>query len=234
MKLRHPALIRLLGFVCAWIIKGWIASLRMRVDCRGSGALPLDPRRHRCIYTFWHENMLVATQFGAKSTVLISQHADGELIAQAVRHMNMRSIRGSSRRGGSGALLELLRLGKTGHIAITPDGPRGPRRRLQPGLVYLASRTGLPIVLIGVGYQKAWRVNSWDRFAIPHPFSLSTCVASAPIHVPPGLKSAALESYRQLIEKRLEYITEDAERWATGRPRLLQCTPFVPPLARSA
>lgn len=234
MKLRHPALIRLLGFAGAWVIKGWHGTLRMRVDSRASGGLPLDPRRRRCIYAFWHENMFVATRFGAKTNVLISEHADGELIAQVTRHMKMGAVRGSSRRGGGRALLELLRLHKARHIAITPDGPRGPRRKLQPGVVFLASRMGLPIVLIGVGYEKAWRANSWDRFATPHPFSLATCVTTAPIDVPAGLKSAGLESYRRLIEEELEYITEDAERWATGRPRLTQCTPFVRPLALSA
>ena len=234
MKLRHPALIRLLGFASAWLIKGWHSTLRMRVDSAASGGLPLHPRRGRCIYAFWHENMFVATRFGAKTNVLISQHADGDLSAQITRHMKMGAVRGSSRRGGSGALLELLRLDKARHIAITPDGPRGPRRRLQPGVVFLASRTGLPIVLVGVGYEKAWRARSWDRFAVPYPFSLTTCVTTAPIHVPAGLRKAALESYRRLIEERLEYITEDADRWATGRPRLTQCAPFAPPLAISA
>ena len=219
MKLRNPGLICLVGFVVSWIIKGLINTLRLRVDSRATYGIP-DPRRCRCICAFWHENMLVTTKFGARTDVLISLHADGELIAQTIRHMGAGAVRGSSRRGGSEALLKLVGSEDARHIAVTPDGPRGPRRKLQAGVVFLASRTGLPLVLVGVGYEKVWRAGSWDRFAVPWPLSRATLVTATPIHVPPGLDCAALEIYRRLIEERLEWITEDAQRWATRQPRL--------------
>ena len=234
MKLRHPALIRGLGFVGAWILKGWLGPLRIRQDSDASGGVPLHPRHGRFIYAFWHEHILFGARFGAKSQVLISKHADGELITQIVLRMGMTAVRGSSRRGGTGALLELIRKSRRSHLALTPDGPKGPRRRVQPGLAFLASRTGLPIVLLGFGYEKAWRARSWDQFAVPHPFSLATCVTSAPIHVPAKLGSAGLESYRLMVEERLLHINEDAQRWVEGRPRLPRLTDVHLPLAASA
>lgn len=220
MKLRHPTLIRFAAFAGASLIQGLISTLRTRVDCRASGTLPLDARRQRCIYAFWHENMLAATRFGPHAQVLISNHADGELIAQIIQRLGMHAVRGSTTRGGSRAVLELLRNDRPAHVVITPDGPRGPRRHLQPGLVYLASRTGMPIVLLGIGYEKAWRAKSWDRLAVPYPMSLATFVTSAPIRVPRDLDSTGLETFRHQVEHELQEVSASAEQWATGTPHL--------------
>jgi hypothetical protein len=234
MKLRHPAWIRTLGFAGAWVLKGWLSTLRLREDTTASGGLPVHPRRRRFIFAFWHEHILLGTRYGAKSQVLISKHADGELITQIVLRMGMTAARGSSRRGGAGAVLEMIRSNTKHHLALTPDGPQGPRRKVQSGLTFLASRTGLPVVLIGFGYEKAWRAKSWDQFAVPYPFSLATCVTSAPLHVPARLNSAGLETYRRLLEDRLNYLNEDAQRWAEGRPRLPPLTAEPISLAASA
>src|SRR5437870_3302320 len=144
MKLRHPALIRALGFAGAWLVKGWHSTLRIREDTAASGGMPLHPRRGRFIYAFWHEHILLATNYGRKSEVLVSKHADGELITQTILRMGMRAVRGSSRRGGIGAVFEMIRRSGRSHLAVTPDGPRGPRRQVQPGIIFLASKTGLP------------------------------------------------------------------------------------------
>lgn len=234
MKVRHPALIRTLGFAGSWLLKAWLGTLRIREDTAASGGLPVHPRRGRCIYAFWHEHILFGTRYGAKSQVLISQHADGELITQVVLRMGMTAARGSSRRGGVGAVLEMLRSNDKHHLALTPDGPKGPRQRVQPGLVYLASRTGLPIVPIGFGYENAWRTRSWDRSAVPLPFSLATCVTLPHLYVPGGLNSAGLEPYRQLLEEQLYHVNEDAQRWAEGLPRLPKLTaPTLLPAPRA-
>jgi lysophospholipid acyltransferase (LPLAT)-like uncharacterized protein len=221
MKLRHPGLLRACGFLGACLVKALHASLRPRLDQRLSGYHPPDPRRRRCIYVFWHEHILYASQFGAHVVdVLISQHADGELITQVCRHLGLGVVRGSSKRGGSSAMLEMLRVSRRKHIAITPDGPRGPRRQVQPGVIFLAAKTGLPVVAFGMGYEKAWRARSWDRFAVPHPFSLGTCVVATPIHVPAQLDDGGLEMYRRRVEDALHFVNEDAQRWALGLPRL--------------
>ena len=124
-------------------------------------------------------------------------------------------IRGSNTRGGTAALLRMLRdKAATRHFGISTDGPKGPRRRFQFGAVYLASRTGFSIAPIGFGFSRCWRAKSWDRFAIPLPFSRVRCVSGHPFHVPPGLSSAELEPYRQAIEDHMNHITTIAENWA--------------------
>ena len=219
MKIRHPALIRCLGFFGAWAVRGWMGTLRYRLDFRASGPHPTDPRVRRCIYAFWHESLLFATRFRTRVHVLVSQHADGELIARVCRHLGFGVVRGSSRRGGGQGLLDMLHKARTSHLAITPDGPRGPRRRVQPGTIFLAAHTGLPVVPFGVGYSRAWRAPSWDSFAVPLPYSTAACVVAPPVCVPGGLDPNGLEHYRRLLEDRLLTATDAAERWALGRPR---------------
>ena len=134
-----------------------MGTIRYRIAMADPAVYPADPRRQRYIYAFWHESILVATGFHTKIQILISQHADGELIARVCRHLGVGTIRGSSTRGGSQALLELMRASKQAHLLVTPDGPKGPRRQLALGIIFLASITGLPIVPVGVGFASAWR-----------------------------------------------------------------------------
>src|SRR5262249_4274112 len=102
----------------------------------------------RFIYSFWHETILLPAYRYARTPtkVLISEHADGELIAQACRHLGLGVVRGSTTRGGVKAVREVLELGGTKNVVVTPDGPRGPRRQVQPGLGYLAARTRPPVL----------------------------------------------------------------------------------------
>lgn len=215
LKIRHPALIKALGFAIAWLIRLWISTIRYRYRPLGPN---LDPNGKgfsgRYIYAFWHENILMpAYHYGRRDIhVLISSHADGRLIAEVVRHLRFRVVAGSSTRGGVEAIRRMVRLCKLAHVAITPDGPRGPRRRVQPGAIYLAARTGLPIVPFGIAFQSAWRARSWDRFAIPRPWSEAACVTAEPIHVPESLDKEGLETYRRLVEDQLNAVTAAAER----------------------
>lgn len=221
MKMRHPGLIRGLGFVTGWVIQGWMSTIHYRLDTRTCGPQPVDPRRQRFIYALWHETILFLSRFRARANILISQHVDGEFITQACRHFRVGVVRGSSRRGGSGGVLELLSKSRRSHLVITPDGPRGPRRKLKPGVVFLASQSGLPILPVGVAFQKAWRAGSWDRFAVPCPGSTVFGVGAAPITVPPRLDHEGLSHYQALVETRLLEATDQAERWATGSSGLV-------------
>jgi len=219
MKLRNPWVLCLLGLLGAWLIRLWMGTLRYRLFFADGIRHPVDTRNSRYIYAFWHESILFPAAFRARIHVLISRHADGELIAQVCRFLGVQVVRGSTTRGGSPALLELVRQCRRTHLAVTPDGPRGPRRRVQLGLISLASLTGLPVVVFGVGYSKAWRARSWDRFAVPKPWSTATCVVAPAIHVPARLNRERLETYRQLVEEQLTSATAAAELWARGGPR---------------
>jgi lysophospholipid acyltransferase (LPLAT)-like uncharacterized protein len=214
MKVRQPWLIKSLGFAVAWVVKLWIGTLRYRYRPLGPNVDPNQPDfEGRYIYAFWHENMLLlAYHYGRRDIrVLISQHADGELIAEACRHLKFRLVRGSTTRGGAEAVRQMLRLAGGSHLAITPDGPRGPRRRVQPGLVYLAAKSGLPVVPIGIAFHRAWRMRSWDRFALPHPWTGAECVTAEPIHVPESADKEQLEAYRLRIEDAMNRATAAAE-----------------------
>jgi lysophospholipid acyltransferase (LPLAT)-like uncharacterized protein len=217
MKIRHPWLIRILGFAGAWVIRLWMATLRYHHHAIGASMLPGQPGlRDRYIYAFWHENILLPAYHCGRPDVwvLVSQHADGQLIAKVCRHLGFRVIRGSTTRGSIEAVRQMLRAGRDGHLALTPDGPRGPRRRVQAGVIYLAARTGLPIIAGGIGFQDPWRLPSWDRFVLPKPFRRAILITSSPIRIPPNLDRDQLEQYRRLLENTLSDLSIAAERWA--------------------
>ena len=220
MKLRHPSLIRCLGLLGGWAVRWWTDTLNTRIHCEDGRPHPTDPQEQRYIYAFWHEVLLGPVALRPRAHILISEHADGELITQVCRHLKFPAIRGSSTRGGTRALLEMIRRQRDTHIAFTPDGPRGPRRQVQPGLIYLASKMGLPIVPTGIGYARAWRARSWDRFALPLPWTLSYLHLAPPVVVPPKLDRDGLELQRRLLEREMHRVTELAELRATGQPGL--------------
>jgi lysophospholipid acyltransferase (LPLAT)-like uncharacterized protein len=183
----------------------------------------LDPTRKalegRYIFAMWHEYLLLPIYCYAHSGihVLISQHADGEIVAQMCRHHGIPVVRGSTTRGSVQAVRQLLRAGRKTHLAMTPDGPRGPRRRVQQGLIYLASQVGLPIVPVGFGLDRPWRMPSWDRLALPRPWSRAVCVTAGSISISPGASRLEREDCRQHVEHALHLATERAEALASVR-----------------
>jgi lysophospholipid acyltransferase (LPLAT)-like uncharacterized protein len=124
----------------------------------------------------------------------------------------------------------MIRSGGGDHLGITPDGPRGPRRELKPGAIMVASQSGLPIVPIGIGFARAWRAGSWDRFAIPCPWSTLAGVIGEPICVPPELNRGELKAWTKYVEDRLAELTKEAEGWAQRLRREGQRA--APPIVR--
>src|SRR5919199_910181 len=127
MKLRHPGLLKAAGLAAAWAVRLWMGTLRYRYRPLGLDVDPNQPGlRGRYIYAFWHENLLLpAYRYGRPDVwVLISQHADGQLIAEVCRRLHFSLVRGSTTRGGVEAVRQMLRAGRECHLAITPDGPR--------------------------------------------------------------------------------------------------------------
>jgi lysophospholipid acyltransferase (LPLAT)-like uncharacterized protein len=144
--------------------------------------------------------------------ILISEHADGEMITQIVQRLGFGVVRGSSTRGGVRALIKFQSM-ESGNLCVTPDGPRGPRRHVHPGIVYLSSTTGLPIICGGMAFKNPWRAKSWDRFAVPRPFSDAVAVGTRPIFVPPNIERDQLESYRLHIEQEMNDVQNEADEW---------------------
>lgn len=158
------------------------------------------------LFTLWHGQMLpILWQHRDQGiAILISEHRDGEIIAQVAARLGCRSIRGSTSRGGSRALLALARELEDGRdAAITPDGPRGPARSFAPGALVAAQRSGKPLLLVGVHAASAWTLRSWDGFIIPKPFSRVTVAYGGPMHVSadgPRGAAALAEEYQRLLD----------------------------------
>jgi lysophospholipid acyltransferase (LPLAT)-like uncharacterized protein len=235
MKLKSPLLHKLGGLVLSCVTWRWMATLDFRVALYEPEVDPVHPCfRGPAIYLFWHEYIpfLLTRRGHCNVSLLISRHQDAEWLAEAARHLGFGTVRGSTNRSGTAALREICGLGRARNLAITPDGPRGPRRRLAPGAVYLSSRLGLPLVAIGMGYNSPWRLPTWDRFAVPVPFSRARAVVGPRLQVPSDLDRELLEVWRQRVESHLTGVTELAESWAlSGRrmhgelPLHRQCAP---------
>lgn len=177
-------LLRLLG--STWQID-WL-------DAAGRPSSP--PGKRPVIFSFWHGKLLplAYTHRSLGVVVLVSRHGDGEYISQIICRLGYGVVRGSSTRGGLRALMEMARAGREGHpLAVTPDGPRGPRRDLQPGVLHIAQRSGLGIVPLGLESVRRTELDSWDRFMIPHPWSRVAVVAGEEIRIPPSVPPDELE-----------------------------------------
>jgi len=222
MKLKNPILLKAVGLGTSIAVRFY----RRTIDWQGvffePPIYPLHPRRlGRCIYCCWHECMFmpIALHGHHRMLALASEHSDGEISTRAMRHLGWSVTRGSTTRGGAKALLRLLR-DRDCSPTITPDGPRGPRRQMSLGPIVLSSKLGLPLVCVGYGYHRPWRLRSWDRFALPRPLSRGRAVYGPAMIVPPHLGREQLEQYRLWFEDLLNWLTWEAETWAeSGRPK---------------
>ncbi|MEP6781873.1 MAG: lysophospholipid acyltransferase family protein [Gemmatimonadaceae bacterium] len=170
------------------------------------------------IVTFWHGQILAhAVAHRPPSSVLISDHRDGEIIAQIVRGYGMKVIRGSTSKGGARALLQLARELRGGvDIVITPDGPRGPRHSFALGALVLAQRTGAPLVMMGSHASRRWRLKTWDQFEVPKPFARVTVIYASPIYIAAG-DSRDLPKQVESITAKLNDLVERASNTALWR-----------------
>lgn len=173
------------------------------------------------IFTLWHGRLLPLTYHHRDQGIatLISRSGDGEIIARIVEGWGYdTAARGSSSRGGSGALRELLRAARAGKsMAFTPDGPRGPREKLKPGVITAAQMTGLPIVPMAGSCDRAWWFEGWDRFLVPKPFARMRVLYAEPIAVPREATPETLEAIGAQVEAELNRLTrlvDDADAFA--------------------
>lgn len=138
------------------------------------------------LFTLWHGDMLPLLWYHRDQgvAVLVSEHRDGEIIAQVLEWMGYALIRGSTNRGAGRALIGLVRTLREGNdAAITPDGPRGPRHKFAPGAVVAAHRSGAPIIPTVAHVDRFWQLSTWDGFVIPKPFARITIAYGPATHV---------------------------------------------------
>lgn len=178
-----------------------------------------ESRGEQCIGAFWHRHVGIAPYFSTpfRWVCLASRSRDGELLARIMFHLGGRSVRGSSGRmdgrnkGGASSLRQLARLAQGGTFPIfTPDGPNGPEDKVKPGVIFLASRTGLPIYPAGFAVSRCVRLPTWDKTIIPLPFARAVISYGEPLKVPSPIDGPELEAHRAELERRLLVANEQA------------------------
>ena len=192
----------------SWLLSLLVKSLRIRVE--DPYGLLTGPGNTPHIYAFWHNRLLLVPVIWQRvlrrgrphGVALTSRSRDGELIARFLERFGITPVRGSAARGGSGALRELARWLRQGHdVGITPDGSRGPRYEMKPGLVLLAQLSGRAVLPMSFEFSSAWRTRSWDRFFIPKPFSRVTFLIGEPVVVRRTDSPEAFEAERVRCEE---------------------------------
>jgi len=201
------------GFAGDAVIRSLMASVRFETENEPEHGLRINgkPLLGLC----WHGHLLVFAfrQRGAGLATLISQSKDGEYIARVVQRWGFTVLRGSSSRGGSGALRSMVRVLRDGQsLAVTPDGPRGPRRRLKPGSLLAARMSGVPILPTAAAATRAWWLGGWDRFLVPKPLARVRLVYGQPRTIPRDADDADLARIGGEIETEMNALTERAER----------------------
>lgn len=168
------------------------------------------------IFAMWHNRLFAMTYYFKKQNVVVmtSQSFDGEYIARFIKRFGYGASRGSSTRGGVGALIEMIRLSKekipTGFLI---DGPKGPKYVAKSGAVLLAKKTGNPVVPLVIETAKHWEVKSWDRLQIPKPFSLAKVIFAEPIYVAKNADETEIEKCREELQKKLDELNELGRQW---------------------
>jgi lysophospholipid acyltransferase (LPLAT)-like uncharacterized protein len=168
------------------------------------------------IICFWHNRIFLGTYFHRRRRIVVitSQSFDGEYIARFIQRFGYGAIRGSSTRGGVGALVEMIRLMKSGlATSFTIDGPRGPRYVAKSGACLLAKKTGNPMLPFLVEAEKFWTIKSWDRLQIPKPFTRARFFHAAPIYVAADAGDEEIESKREELQTSLDNLVERGKRW---------------------
>lgn len=202
-----PLLHRFLGSAGALLIRAVGRTLRYHFEDRGN--IFQAPPGEGFIWSFWHNRLFLMSYVHRRffsrrppGAAMTSQSRDGEWAAQLVLRMGIAPVRGSATRGGTAALRQLARFLRRGEdVGLTPDGSRGPRYELKPGLVLLAQLSQRPVLPVGVEYSRCWRLKSWDGFMIPLPFSRVDVTLGEPVTVAITHSDEEFETERLRIEQ---------------------------------
>ena len=198
-------LIKLIGRTIKFEIEGW----EHWEAASTGGKLP--------IYTFWHNRVFLSTYFWRRRRIVVmtSKSFDGEYIARFIQRFGYGASRGSSTRGATGAVVEMVRLMRAGcPTAFTIDGPKGPRYVAKMGAVLLAKKTGNPILPFTITADRFWEAKkSWDGFQVPRPFARARVGIAPPIFVRPDADETELNAKRDELQRSLDELNRRGEAW---------------------
>lgn len=197
-------LIRIIGRTIRFEVEGWANFYAIE----NAGKIP--------IYAFWHDRIFASTYFFRDRgiAVITSQSKDGEYIARFIQRLGYGAIRGSSTRGGVGALVAMIRTMRRGvPMAFTVDGPKGPRYEAKSGAILLAKKTGNPIMPFVVELRRFWTVGSWDKLQIPIPFTRARMMIGEPIYVDPASTDEEVQQKLAELQASLDMLVSDGAKW---------------------
>ena len=179
------------------------------------------------IAVLWHNRALLCAPFylwigGGRVVLLASQSFEGFLASRIFWFFGAEVAWGSSTRGGEEGMKEMIEFGRKGyHLAITPDGPQGPVYQVKPGAIRIARATGFPVYPVAYYADRVTRLNSWDKFIIPHPFSRFLFMAGKPVTVPEDADDGMIEQKRMELEDELNRISRFTERYFSDEDKTL-------------
>lgn len=197
-------LIKFIGRTIRYETEGWENFQKIEHD----GKIP--------IYAFWHNRIFAGTYFFRNRGIVVitSQSFDGEYIARFIQRFGYGAVRGSSTRGGVGALVEMIRLMKKDlPMAFSVDGPRGPKYVAKTGAILLAKKTGNPLMPFVVETERFWTINNWDNLQIPKPFTRAKIFISEPIYVGAVTNESEIENKRLELQRKLDEAVELGKQW---------------------
>lgn len=200
-------LINLIGLTARFEVIGW----ENHEEAEKNGGLP--------IYVFWHDRIFLTTYWWRKRRIVVmtSRSFDGEYIARFIQRFGYGAVRGSSTRGGVGAIVEMARLMRAGcTTAFTIDGPKGPPYVAKMGAVMLAKKSGHPIVPVTMALARYWTTPSWDSFQIPKPFTRARVYVAPPIYVPADADENVLAAKRDELQHTLDHLNRQTDEWRSS------------------
>lgn len=207
LDIRTSLVSQLCGHALALLMKVWSYTLRYELNGKIGLHMP-DLAAPPVLFALWHNRIFTMPAVWArtggkhrKTVILTSASKDGTTLAVALDYFGLGAIRGSSSRRAVMALIGMKKALNEGFdVCITPDGPKGPRYQVQPGVMKIAQTTGAPIIPIHIRYGSAWCFRSWDRFVLPKPFSKVSIHFDEPIHIAKNLSEDDFEKSRLQLE----------------------------------
>lgn len=227
MKIRSRFLNQIAGATLGGFTRLLASTVKFEMHMNDWAWYPLAPDCPRTyIVSTWHDTMLLPIMLrrtiqkrtpGNRMVTLVSQHQDGSFLTYAMQHLYLGTVRGSTNRGGATALRTLIEEARKQHICITPDGPRGPRRIISPGIIALSSFSQVPIIPCLFAATRYWRFQgSWTDLILPRPCSTTHGVIGQPLVVPKGLSKDGIEQFRLQLQGDMDRLQPIADAFARG------------------
>jgi lysophospholipid acyltransferase (LPLAT)-like uncharacterized protein len=206
VRAHHRIALGLAGSLGPLLLRGLYSSLVFEIDGAEHQEATWEAGEP-VVFVTWHGRLmpLLYLYRGNGIVTLVSEHRDGEYLARIGGALGYDAVRGSSTHGGFPALRQLVRKLRAGRsLAITPDGPQGPREKLKPGALQAARMTGAPVIPVMAGTRRAWWFEGWDRFMVPQPFAKIRVAIGEPRRVPRDCSVRDLEDHARVLESQLQ------------------------------